>query len=121
MQVLIVDDDHDTLTAISETLEMEGHRTTCVSNGQVALEYLRTGAATCVILLDLMMPAMNGWQFREQQLQETVLAGVPLVLITADANPEIKAAELSADRYLRKPLKPEQLIAAVAKYCADRA
>src|SRR6476646_11859410 len=109
MQVLIVDDDHDMRAALSETLEMEGHQTKCVSNGQEALDHLRTGAVPCLILLDLMMPVMNGWQFRERQREDTGLAGIPLVVITADGHAARKAKELSADDYLQKPLRPEQL------------
>ena len=118
MRVLIVDDDHDMRSALSETLEMEGHQTACVSNGQEALDHLRTGDAPCLILLDLMMPVMNGWQFRERQLENRALAGIPLVVITADGNAASKARELSADDYLRKPLRPEELLATVAKYCS---
>jgi len=119
MQVLIVDDDHDMRAALSETLEMEGHKTKCVANGQEALDHLRTGETPCVILLDLMMPVMNGWQFREHQLGDEALAAIPLVVITADGNAARKARDLSADGFLQKPLRPDELLATVAKYCSD--
>jgi CheY-like chemotaxis protein len=119
MRVLIVDDDHDIREAMSETLEMEGHRTHCAANGREALEALRReeGARTCVILLDLMMPVMNGWEFREEQRRDERLAAIPVVVITADAEAREKAARLEASGVLRKPIRGEDLVRTVEKYC----
>jgi len=117
--VMIVEDDRDTREMLARFLELEGFDVREAANGQLALEALREDSRTCVILLDLMMPVMNGWQFRERQLEDTVLAEIPLVVITADGNAAIKAKELSADDYLQKPLRPEKLLATVARYCAE--
>ncbi len=115
MRVLIVDDDRDLQEAICETLEAGGHAATGVSNGRQALEYLQTGKSTCLILLDLMMPVMNGWEFREQQLQDAAIASIPVVVISAHASQENE--ELSPDGFLRKPIRAEDLLSTVAKFC----
>ena len=118
MRVLIVDDDHDIREAMSETLELEGHRTLCAANGREALELLRAeDAPACVILLDLMMPVMNGWEFREEQRRDQRLASIPVVVITADAEAREKAEQLQASGVLRKPIRGDDLVRAVAKYC----
>ncbi len=117
MRILVVDDDYDMQDAISESLETEGHETTCVSNGREALDYLRSGNPVCVILLDLMMPVMNGWEFRERQLESSELASIPVVVVTADGRASEKARQLSADGFLRKPLLATELLNEVAKFC----
>jgi two-component system response regulator MprA len=117
MRVLVVEDDYDMQDAISESLENEGHEATCVSNGREALDYLRSGNPVCVILLDLMMPVMNGWEFRQRQLQSADLASIPVVVVTADGHAAEKAQELSADGFLRKPLIATDLLSTVEKFC----
>ena len=118
MRVLVVDDDYDMQDAISESLETEGHETTCVSNGREALDFLQSGNPVCVILLDLMMPVMNGWEFRQRQLQSSDLASIPVVVVTADGRAAEKAQQLSADGFLRKPLVANELLSAVEKFCS---
>jgi CheY-like chemotaxis protein len=71
--VLIVDDDLDILGALADLLESEGYHVTTVTDGQAALSYLRRGLRPCVILLDLMMPGMNGWDFRAEQFHPELL------------------------------------------------
>jgi CheY-like chemotaxis protein len=110
-----VDDDPDLRDAICETLEGGGHAATCVSNGRQALEYLQTGKPTCLILLDLMMPVMNGWEFRKQQLRDAAIASIPVVVLSAHDGGE--RADLSPDGFLRKPIDAEDLLSTVAKIC----
>src|SRR5216684_3653021 len=109
MRVLIVDDEPDLQEAICETLETEGHRTTCASNGREALEHLKGGEPTCVILLDLAMPIMDGYEFRRRQLDDDALAAIPVVVITADGHAREKAERLAAHGYLMKPIRPDDL------------
>jgi CheY-like chemotaxis protein len=117
MRVLIVDDELDLQEAIRDALESEGHRTACASNGRDALERLRTGEPTCVILLDLSMPVMDGWEFRQHQLDDVALADIPVVLITADGNASEKARKMSAHGFLRKPIRPGDLLDTVLGFC----
>jgi CheY-like chemotaxis protein len=118
VQVLIVDDDQDLGHAICETLELQGHDVHCVSNGREALEHLRGGRPTCLILLDLMMPVMNGWEFREKQLADRSLARIPVVVVTADRDARQKADDLSAAGFLQKPVRADDLIRCVGEHCS---
>lgn len=117
MHVLIVDDDPDIRESLRDALQLSGHRVRTVSNGKEALEHLRSGEKTCLVLLDLMMPIMNGWEFREAQLKDPIAAGVPVLVLTADGNAAEKAASLTAAGYLRKPIHVKDLFAAVARHC----
>ena len=113
--VLVVDDDPDIRDSLREVLEDEGYAVSCVSNGREALDYLKSKQPRpCVILLDLMMPVMDGWQFRREQKQDPEIADIPLVVITATGKRPvlIDAAEL-----VMKPLDLTQLFAAIERYC----
>ena len=80
----MVDDDPDIRDSLREVLEDEGYEVACVGNGREALDHLKTASPRpCVILLDLMMPVMDGWQFRREQKQDADIADIPLVVITA--------------------------------------
>jgi CheY-like chemotaxis protein len=117
--ILVVDDDADIRDSLREVLEDEGYKVECVSNGREALDYLKStreaGAPRpCVILLDLMMPVMDGWQFRREQKQDPAIADIPLVVITATGKRPvlIDAAEL-----VMKPLDLNRLFEAIERYC----
>jgi CheY-like chemotaxis protein len=118
MKVLVVDDDYAVLDAFKDVLEDEGYEVSLAANGLEALKELRRGDRPCVILLDLMMPVMNGWEFRHEQLQDQTLAAIPTVIVTAHNRPDESARELGAASCIRKPVKPEQLLSTVGKYCA---
>ena len=75
--ILVVDDDRASVEALRELLKKEGHDVVCAENGREALERLREGRKFCVILLDVMMPVMNGYEFREEQLRDPALASIP--------------------------------------------
>ena len=114
--VLIVDDDPDIRDSLREVLEDEGYEVATVANGREALDHLKaSNPRPCVILLDLMMPVMDGWQFRKEQKQDPEIAGIPLVVITATGNRPvlIDAAEL-----VMKPLDLNRLFEAIGRYCA---
>ncbi len=117
MQVLIVDDDPAMREALCDTLELQGHRTAMVANGREALEHLGRSDPPCLILLDLMMPLMNGWEFREAQLKDPQIAAIPVVIISAHANLLKNAEALAVAGYLTKPLDPVLLLEAVAEWC----
>lgn len=71
----------------------------------------------CVILLDLMMPVMNGYEFREEQLKDPAIASIPVIVVTADGRAREKAAQLGSDRYFQKPLSPRDLLRAIRECC----
>jgi CheY-like chemotaxis protein len=81
--VLIVDDDLPVRTALKELFETEGYAVALAANGRAALNHLRKGLRPCVILLDLMMPEMDGWDFRNAQLADPGLKDIPVVILTA--------------------------------------
>jgi len=113
--ILVVDDDPDIRDSLREVLEDEGYEVACVGNGREALDHLKTTKPQpCVILLDLMMPVMDGWQFRKEQKQDADISSIPLVVITATGKRPvlIDAAEL-----VMKPLDLTQLFAAIERYC----
>jgi DNA-binding response OmpR family regulator len=117
MKVLIVDDDPDFRESLAIVLSSEGHKAIAVQDGREALDYLSAGNPTCVILLDLMMPRMNGWEFRARQRVDPQMSSIPVVVITADGDAETKARQLDAAGYLRKPMNLDQLVATVDRFC----
>ena len=118
MRILVVEDDEAIAEALASLLEDEGYAAVPVPDGRAALEKLRDGEKTCLILLDMSMPVMNGWQFREEQLKDAALAAVPVVVCTADHRAEENARSIGAAGWLRKPIDPERLLEVVGKYCS---
>ena len=111
--ILIVEDDFDIREALTQILEEEGYPVRGAANGKEALEVTASGPTPSLILLDLMMPVMNGWQFRAEQLQNPRLASVPVLVISADPHVQPKAATLGVAGLLKKPVSLEDLLAAV--------
>jgi CheY-like chemotaxis protein len=116
-RVLIVEDDLAIREALTEILEDEGYQVTGAANGQEAIQALRGSALPCLILLDLMMPVMNGWQFRAEQKQDPALAPVPVVIISADSDLRTKATTLEAVDFLQKPIQLTRLLDTVEQFC----
>ena len=114
-RVLVVEDDADLRKGICTLLEDAGFQSWPAENGEVALARARA-ERPCVILLDLMMPIMNGWEFRSEQLRDPSLSSIPVVIMTADGRAADKARTLHAD-YLRKPIHLDALLELVGDYC----
>jgi CheY-like chemotaxis protein len=113
--VLIVEDDADLREMMAQLLALEGYHTAAVSNGQEALEYLQQKNAPDVILLDLMMPVMDGWEFRRHQQANPALAGVPVIVLSA--LDQSRTSDVHADAILKKPLDFDRLLELVRLYC----
>ena len=107
--VLVVDDDADVGELMRVTLEAEGYQVACVRNGREALNHLRSHADTCIILLDLMLPIMDGRHFRATQLNDRALAWIPVVLMSGAPDAERHARELGARGLVKKPLDLDQV------------
>ena len=116
--VFVVEDDVDTRDMMGRFLELEGFSVEVAANGKQALERLNAGVHPCVILLDLMMPVMDGWQFRSQQVRDAALASIPVIVVSAAGKDRI--ADIEANAYLSKPVDLEQLLAEVTQYCSAR-
>ncbi len=114
--VMIVDDDPDIRDAFRSILEVEGYEVVCAEHGQAALDYLLHGRKQpCMIFLDLMMPVMDGQEFRDRQKQLQGAADIPVVVVTAagrDRQAGIDAAEI-----LQKPISYEKIMHALERYC----
>ena len=115
--ILVVDDDKDIRDSVAEVLEDEGYVVSHAANGAEALTRLRARYTPCVIILDLMMPVMDGFEFRHEQLMDPALSRIPVIVLTADANPKQRAATLKALAGLPKPVRVDLLLTAVAKVC----
>ena len=111
--VLLVEDDLDVAEAILDVLMDEGYQVAHATNGREALELLKSAPKPSLILLDLMMPDMDGCQFREAQLRDPRLANIPVVVLSADRRVAEKAHELGVLGFVAKPLGPDQLVSIV--------
>jgi CheY-like chemotaxis protein len=113
--VLIVEDDADLREMMAQLLSLEGFRTETVANGREALAYLARGDRPDVILLDLMMPVMDGWEFRRRQVGDPAIADVPVVVLSA-LDP-VRAADLGGTAFLKKPLDFDRMLELVRRFC----
>lgn len=118
-EILVVEDDPDLLDAMSGALESEGFEVGRARHGLDALGQLRSGLRPRVILLDLMMPIMNGWQFRHEQRQDSELSRIPVVVVSARTDSAQHAAWLEADDYIQKPISLDALLETIQKYCGS--
>jgi CheY-like chemotaxis protein len=112
--VMLIEDDPDVAEAVFDVLTDDGYEVTHACNGRVALELLgATGEPPSLILLDLMMPEMDGPEFRAAQLRDPRYADIPVVVLSADRHGAEKARELGAFAFVTKPLHPDQLVSVV--------
>jgi CheY-like chemotaxis protein len=111
--VLIVDDDEGIRETVQLALQMENHTTALAAHGGEALDWLGRHRPPCLILLDLMMPFVNGWQVIEQLRRDDRLAHVPVVVITAFNRDLGTAASLPI---LRKPIELGDLLSVTNSY-----
>ena len=116
--VMIVDDDRDVRDSVCEALEDHGYQTIGASHGKEALELLRSSAAKpCIIVLDMMMPVMDGWAFRAAQREDSTLSSIPVLVLTAHSSASETAHEMGAVGFLRKPVSLQELLTAVEQAC----
>jgi len=110
--VLIVDDDPNLLEVTSFVLESEGLAVETARNGEEALALLRAGRLPRLVLLDLMMPVMSGWEFLDEVAKDPSLKVIPVVVLTATEHAQIPGAV----EVLRKPMDLGTLLRAVERY-----
>ena len=113
--VLIVEDDHDIRVTLQEFLEVEGYLVFSAANGRQGLELLGRIQPPGVVLLDFMMPLMNGQEFLRAKGEDPALARIPVVMISASK----EAAAMPADAFLPKPISLEILLQVVTRFCAS--
>jgi CheY-like chemotaxis protein len=113
--ILIVDDDADVREMLSQFFSIEGYTVATAQNGRDALDKLHSRQVD-LILLDLMMPVMDGWQFRMEQQRDTQLADIPVVVLSAVYNARERAGLLGAVDYMQKPVEFDKLIETAERY-----
>jgi len=116
--VMVIDDDADVRDSLIDWLSNNGYQVSAASNGREALRLLRSGvAAPDAILLDMMMPIMDGLSFRWEQLADPALAPIPVIILSAQGHCHEVAAELNTAGCIKKPCQPEALVQALARVC----
>jgi CheY-like chemotaxis protein len=113
--VLVAEDEPELRELLRVGLECEGYAVTLVSNGRDALTRLRTTAHTCMILLDLDLPVMDGRAFRAVQLRDRSLAWIPVVVLSGGVNAAREAREIGARAFVRKPVDMDELRVALSR------
>jgi CheY-like chemotaxis protein len=114
--LLIVDDDPDILETMRLVLEACGYRVIAAREGQSALDLLRGGARPALIVLDLMMPGMDGWTLLSELQRDAGLPAIPVVVLSGDTDAVRRAASLEVAAALCKPLDVDTLLAAVERH-----
>jgi CheY-like chemotaxis protein len=117
--VLVVEDDQEVRDAIAEVLADFEYKAVPASNGAEALEQLRAGSVMpCLILLDVMMPTMDGWAFRAEQQRDPSVKDIPVILLSAHTDVRLAANQMQAAGFLAKPVAIDRLLATVERFCA---
>lgn len=112
--ILVVEDDQDIRLAMVEVLETEGYHTESATNGLEALELLHKIPKPCLVMLDMMMPIMNGREFLDKVMQDAVLAPIPILIVSAVAD---KTDTKGSVGFLKKPVDLDVVLKIVDKYC----
>lgn len=117
-RVLVVDDDADIRESVIEVLEDAGYVAVGAADGIEALAQLRDPEDRwCVVLLDLMMPRMDGRTFRAEQLQDPALSPIPVVIVSAMSDVAEAAEELGVSAHVTKPITLSTLVNVVDRFC----
>jgi CheY-like chemotaxis protein len=116
--ILIVEDDVDLREMLAVVLQGEGYSVLEASHGGDALAKLSAPTGVCLIVLDLFMPTMNGWAFREAQMKDPAIAEIPVVVVSADAAAARRAgSELGVAETMTKPIDFDRFLRVVDRYC----
>jgi CheY-like chemotaxis protein len=117
--VMIVDDDPDALEALHHVFSQFGYETLLAVNGKDALQRLRSSRARLprLVVLDLWMPEMDGWQFRAAQQADPMLRSIPVVVVTADMTAATTAKSMGTAAFVSKPLDLGKLMKVVRELC----
>ncbi len=116
-QVLVIEDEDDLRKSVAEVLKLEGYEVATAANGEEGLERLRDGFDPSVIVLDLMMPVMDGWTFRRRQREADDLdEEIPTIVFTSAKNVDEDDEDLDADAVIEKPVAIQRLIGIVDRH-----
>jgi len=112
-RILVVEDDEDAREALVALLQMKGYSAVPAGNGKEALDYMRQAPLPDLIILDLWMPVMDGWQFRREQIKDPRLAQIPVIVVTALSD----RTDVDANDVIIKPVDVNRLLTTVGNYC----
>jgi two-component system chemotaxis response regulator CheY len=114
--VLIVEDDLDARESLCALVETEGYSVRSAGHGEEALRILRD-SRPCIVVLDIFMPVMNGFEFLREKSRDPALAPLPVVVVSADAAAARRASGGGVRAALTKPVDHERLLALIRHYC----
>jgi CheY-like chemotaxis protein len=118
--IMIVEDSVDERDALALLLRAEGYDVVGVGGGREALAYLgQVEPPPCIILLDLMMLGLNGWEFRSAQLRDARLAPIPVLVTSGDGRLREKALALGITEHFEKPIDFDALLTRITRYCPN--
>lgn len=112
--ILVIDDDDGIREALKAALEYEGYVVSTAENGQIALDLINKGQKPCFIVLDLMMPVMDGWTFAAKLAEDPKLSQIPFVVVSAFDD---KAQNLQAKNIFKKPVNLKVLSDVIKQWC----
>ena len=115
-RILIVEDDLHIRESLSEILEIEGFDVFSAVNGQDALDILRSGQRADLILLDLMMPVKNGFQFKAEQEVDPLIQNIPVIIMSANGNVSEQKELGLVKEFLKKPIDLDSLLETINRY-----
>jgi CheY-like chemotaxis protein len=118
-RVLVVDDDEDIREIITLIVEEEGLEPSAAVDGEDALAQLGSGRKPALVLLDMMMPRLNGADVLSRMRADPALTGIPVVLLSGDLGVRHVAAALGADGSLGKPVELDELLGVIRKYARE--
>lgn len=118
-RILVVEDDLSIRETLIEFLEGEGYLVSSSINGHEALKYLEKSSAPDVILMDLMMPVMDGHTFLKERLKSSSLLSIPTIVMSAEANALDKVKETQIQAFLAKPLDLDEIINTLGRVFKD--
>jgi len=112
-QFLVVEDDPDSRDAFCALIQITGHDAVGVENGEAALAFLRAHPPPSAIVLDMRMPVMDGWQFRQEQCGDPRLKDIPVLVVSAEERFKKPALASGVARFISKPIDPDELLLAL--------
>ena len=118
--IMLVEDSRDIQLLLASLLKSAGYEVICASNGLEALDMLRSSdTLPALIILDIMMPEMDGFEFRKEQEKDVRFASIPIVAMTAYGDVQSKAMQIGAQGYLKKPFSDvDTILQTVAKFAS---
>jgi CheY-like chemotaxis protein len=116
-RVLVIDDDDGVRTVMRKQLQFAGFDVVAAASGTEGLEMMRQDGSIRLVLLDMIMPVVDGWGVRQRQMEDPILSQVPVVILTGAPLPSLVHDQLRAADYILKPVGRDHLISVVSNYC----